>query len=59
MGSNHTCLPVITLDFALKKNDNYYLQVFSKECKYVDKNVIRYINDNLSDFCSSDESDEK
>ena len=26
--SNHTSLPVISLDFALKKDDNYYPQVF-------------------------------
>ena len=30
--SNHTCLAVITLDSALKKVDNYYLQMFLKEC---------------------------
>ena len=29
--SNHTCSAVITLDSALKKDDNYYLQVFFKE----------------------------
>ena len=33
LGSNHTCLAVISLDSALKKDDNYYLQVFLKECK--------------------------
>ena len=32
--SYHTCLAVISLDSALKKEDNYYLQVFLKECKY-------------------------
>ena len=26
-GSNHTCLAVISLDSALKKDENYYLQV--------------------------------
>ena len=26
--SNHTCLAVISLGFALKKNDNYYAQLF-------------------------------
>ena len=31
--SNHTCLAVISLDFALKKDDNHYPQVFLKECK--------------------------
>ena len=64
--SNHTCLAVITLDSALKKND--YLQVFLKEWKYIEKKVIRHINDNLSGFSSSssssssdddDESDEE
>ena len=58
--SNHTCLVVITLDSALKDDDNYYPQVFLKELKYIEKKVIRHINDNLSDFSSpSDESDEE
>ena len=58
--SNHTCLAVITLDSALKDDDNYYPQVFLKELKYIEKKVIRHINDNLSDFSSpSDESDEE
>ena len=34
---NHTCLVVISLDSALKKDDNYYPQVFLKECKYIEK----------------------
>ena len=55
--SNHTCLAVISLDFALKKDDNYYLEVFLKECKYIEKKVIRNMNDNLSDFSYSDEPD--
>ena len=58
--SNHTCLAVITLDSALKKDDSYYLQVLLKECKYIEKKVIRHINNNLSNFSySSDESDEE
>ena len=57
--SNHTCLTVITLDSALKKEDNYYLQVLLKECKYIKKKVIRHVNDNLCDVSSSDESDEE
>ena len=57
--SNHTCLAVIRLDFALKKDDNYYPQVFLKECKYIEKKVIRHINDNLSDFSYSDDSDKE
>ena len=51
VGSNHTCLAVITLDSALKKDDNYYLQVLLKECKYIEEKEIRDL-DNLSDFCS-------
>ena len=35
--SNHTCLAVISLDSALKKDENYYPQVFLKECKYIEK----------------------
>ena len=58
--SNHTCLAVISLDSALKKNDNYYPQVFLKEGKWIEKKVTRHINDHLSDFSYSfDESDEE
>ena len=54
--SNHTCLALISLDAALKKDDNYYLQVFLKD---IEKKVIRHINSNLSAFSSSNVSDEK
>ena len=47
LDSNHTCLAVISLDSALKKDDNYYPQVFLKECKYIEKKVFRDIKDNL------------
>ena len=30
--------------------------MFLKECKYIEETVIRHINDNLSDFSSSDEA---
>ena len=59
VNSNQTCLAVISLDSALKKDENYYLQLFLKECKYIEKKVITQINGNLSDFPSSDESDEE
>ena len=59
MESNHTCLAVTSLDSALKKDGNYFPQVFLKECKQIQKKVIRHINDNLSNFSSSDESDEE
>ena len=60
--SNHTCLAVLTLDSAFRKQDSYYLQVFLKECKYIEKKVMRHVNDSLNDFSSSssfDESDEE
>ena len=56
--SNHSCLPVTSLDSALKKDENYYLLVFLKDCKYIEKKVVRYINDKLTDFFSSNDSDE-
>ena len=33
LDSNHTCLAVFGMDSALKKNNNYYAQVFLQECK--------------------------
>ena len=57
--SSDTCLAVTGLDSALKKNENYRPQVFLEECKYIEKNVIRHINANLSDFSSSNESDQE
>ena len=60
MDSNHTCLAAITLDSALKKDGNYYLQVFLKGCEYIEKKVVRQIHDNLSDFSHFfNESDEE
>ena len=59
LDSNYTCLAVISLNFALKKDNNCYPQVLLKECKHIEKKVARHIHDNLSDFSySSDESDE-
>ena len=55
--SNHTCLAVTSLDSVLKKDDNYYPQVFLKVCKYVEKNVARHFYDNLSHLSFSVESD--
>ena len=57
--SSHTCLAAISLDAVLKKDDNYYRQVFLKECKCVEKKVIRHFNDNLSKFSSDDQSDKE
>ena len=57
--SNHTCLAVTSFDSALKKDENYYPQVFSKECKYIGKKVVRHIHDNLRDFSSDDDESDK
>ena len=54
--SNHICLTVISLDSVLKKDKNYYPQVFLKECKYIKKKLIRHITDDLES--SSDDSDD-
>ena len=42
-GSDYTYLAVISVDSALKEDENYYLQAFLKDCKYIEKEVIRYI----------------
>ena len=57
MDSNHTCLAVISLDSALKKDENYYPQVFLKECKYIKRKVIWHISQDIKIFSS--DSDEK
>ena len=56
MDSNHTCLTVISVDSAFKKGVNYYLQVFLKKCKCIEKKMIRYI---VGLESSSDDSDEQ
>ena len=56
MDSNHTCLAVISLDSAFKKYENYYPQVFLKECKYIKKKVIRHFIDDFESI--SDDSDD-
>ena len=40
--SSHTCLAIITFDSTVKKDENYYPQVFSKECKYNDTISVRH-----------------
>ena len=52
---NHTCLAVISLDSAFKRDDNLYPQVFLKERKYNEKKIVRHIIDDLES--SSDDSD--
>ena len=43
LDSNHNCLAVISFNSALKK-ENYYPQVFLKEFKYIEKEVVRHIH---------------
>ena len=47
-GSYYTCLAVISVNSALKKDENYYVQAFLKECKYIEKEVIRHITEFFS-----------
>ena len=56
---NHVLLQTMffNLESALKKDESYYPQVFLKECKYIEKKLVRRINDSLIDFSSSDEPD--
>ena len=49
-------LAVMTFDFALKIEENYYLQVFLKGYKYIEKEVIRHVTEDIEFFSSgSDE----
>ena len=57
---NHTCLAAISLENGFKKDVNYYPQVFLKECKYIEKKVIRHISEDIEFFSDdSDDSDEE
>ena len=58
--SNHTCLAVISLDFVLKKDGTFYPWVILKECKYIEKKVVKHITDHLeSSSNDSDDSNEE
>ena len=59
VGCNRTCLQVILLDSVLKRDENYYPQVFLKECKYIEERVIRHITNDLENFSDYDESEEE
>ena len=51
------------MNSALKKDENYYPQVFLIECIYIEKKVVRHIIDDLEnssdDSNDSDNSDEE
>ena len=59
IGSNYICVAVILIDFVLKKDENFYPQVFLKEYKYIEKDekVIRCITDDLKFFSDNSSED--
>ena len=59
IGSNYICVAVILIDFVLKKDENFYPQVFLKEYKYIEKDekVIRCITDDLKFFYDDSSED--
>ena len=62
VGSNYPFLAVILNDFVLKKEEEFYPQVFLKECNYVEKEkkTTRHITEDLEIFSNdSDESNEE
>ena len=59
MGSNHTWLAGISLVSAINKDENYYSQVFLKECNSIEKKMIKHVDVDLRDFSYSNESDEE
>ena len=50
-------LAVITIDFALEKDENYYPQAILKECKYNEKEVIRNITEDIEVFASDSDKE--
>ena len=52
IGSNCTCFAVISLDSAIKKEENYYPPVFLKDCKYIkkEKKMMRHITEDTKIF---------
>ena len=59
MGSKHTCLAVISLYSVLKQRWKLVSTSVLSVFKYIEEKVVQHINDNLSDFSSSHESDEE
>ena len=57
--SNYICVAVILIGFVLKKDENFYPQVFLKEYKYIEKDekVIRCITDDLKFFSDNSSED--
>ena len=60
MDCTYTCLTVICLDSAFKKDKSSYSQVFLKECKYTEKKCLDIlIIISVIFFSSSNESYEE
>ena len=55
--ADYTYLAVISVRSALKKDENYYPQVFLKECKYIEKQLVKHISE--SKEIHSRDSDEE
>ena len=51
-GFDCTCLTVSTIDSAHKKGERHYPQVFLKEFKYIEKEMIKHITDDIEIFSS-------
>ena len=51
-GHDCTCLAVITIDSALKEDENYYPQAFLKECRFKEKELISNITEDIESFPS-------
>ena len=56
-GSDYTCLAVVIVDSALKKDENCYPQAFLKECKYTEKEK-KWLDILLGTFFASDSDEE-
>ena len=54
------CQSVIVIDYVYKMNKNYYPQVFLEECKckLKEKQITRYITEDIGIFSSSDDDDD-
>ena len=60
VGSNHTCLAIISLDSAFKKMKTIVCKCFIRmQIHWKEKLVSKHINDYLRDFSDSGESDEE
>ena len=57
VNSNYTCLVIVRLDSALKKDGNYS-QVFLKPCKYIKRKVIWHISQDIEIFSKDSDKEQ-